>query len=260
MCAETAFARLDLDQLCLDRDIMRTMDAPDSRIEQLRAAYLFADVPEAQLRAMLALAHEVEHAAGTQLFTQGQRAEHFFFLRSGLVKLYRLSSEGDEKIIDVIRPGQTFAEAVMFLGTQGRYPVNAEALHSSRLIAFPQGPFRELLANSIETCFGLLASMSRRLHMLVNQIDSLTLQNATHRLVTHLLEQIPRSVQTSPEIVLTTPKSAIAAQLAIQPETLSRILRRLTEEGLIEVHGNHITLRDVVALRRTAQRPGASGG
>jgi CRP-like cAMP-binding protein len=233
------------------------MDAPDLRIEELRAAHLFAEVPEEQLCVMLAQAHEVEPAAGTLLFTRGQRAEHFFFLRSGLVKLYLVSSEGEEKIIEIIRPGQTFAEAVMFLGTDGRYPVNAEAMQASRLLAFSQKPFRELLAGSIETCFGMLSSMSWRLHMLVNQIESLTLQNATLRVVTHLLEQIPSGVQTSPEIVLTTPKGAIAAHLAIKPETLSRILKRLSQRGLIEVHGSHVTLRDVAAMRRAVQCPEA---
>jgi CRP/FNR family transcriptional regulator, dissimilatory nitrate respiration regulator len=233
---------------------MKVMDTADSRIEELRAAYLFAEVPEEHLRALLAEAREIELAAGTLLFTQGERAEHFFFVRAGAIKLYRVSPNGGEKIIEIIRHRQTFAEAVTFLGTAGRYPVNAEAVQQSRLIAFSQKPFRELLATSPDTCFGLLASMSRRLHMLVNQIESLTLQNATYRLVSHLLEQIPPGVQTSPEIVLTTPKSTIAAHLAIQPETLSRILKRLVREGLIEVDGSHITLRDVEALRRAVQR------
>jgi CRP-like cAMP-binding protein len=231
------------------------MDRPDDRLAELRAAYLFSVVPDDALCALLARARDVSLQAGETLFNQGQRAEHFFFLRSGLIKLFRVSAGGDEKIIEITQPGQTFAEAVMFMGNDSPYPVNAQALQDSRLLAFPQRPFRELLASSTETCFGLLASMSRRLHMLVNQIESLTLQNATYRLVSYLLEQIPHGVQESPEIVLTTPKSAIAARLAIQPETLSRILRRLTGAGLLEVHGNHITVRNVQSLREVAQTP-----
>ncbi len=231
------------------------MDRPDDRIGELRKAYLFAGVPEEHLRDLLRTAQEVHLDSGGTLFTQGQRAERFFFLRAGLVKLYRVSPEGDEKIIEITQPGQTFAEAVMFLGTGSRYPVNAEALNDSTLLAFQQKTFLDLLSASTETCFGLLASMSRRLHMLVNQIESLTLQNATYRLVAYLLEQIPRGVQTSPEIVLTTPKSAIAAHLAIQPETLSRILKRLGERGLIEVHGSHVTVRNAESLREIVAAP-----
>jgi CRP-like cAMP-binding protein len=97
--------------------------------------------------------------------------------------------------------------------------------------------------------------MSRRLHMLVNQIESLTLQNATYRLVAYLLDQIPAGVAHSPDLQLTTPKGVIASHLAIQPETLSRILAKLRRGGLIEVEGNHITVRDVAALRRMVHMP-----
>jgi CRP/FNR family transcriptional regulator, dissimilatory nitrate respiration regulator len=233
------------------------MDRPLDWTDEVRQAYVFAGVPEDQLRSLLTTAQPVRLAAGDTLFNQGQRAERFFFVREGSIKLFRVSREGDEKIIEISRPGQTFAEAVMFMGNNARYPVNAEALQDSSLLAFPQQAFREHLAKSIETCFGMLASMSRRLHGLVNQIESLTLQNATYRLVSYLLEQIPHGVQESPEIVLTTPKSAIAAHLAIQPETLSRILKRLSANGLIEVHGNHVVVGDIESLRKQAQMPPA---
>jgi CRP-like cAMP-binding protein len=233
------------------------MDRPEDWMYELRRAYLFAGVPEDQLRSLLRTVQQVQLASGDALFHQGQRAERFFFVREGSIKLFRVSREGDEKIIEISQPGQTFAEAVMFMGNDARYPVNAEALQDSRLLAFPQQAFREHLSNSIETCFGMLASMSRRLHGLVNQIESLTLQNATYRLVSYLLEQIPHGVQESPEIVLTTPKSAIAARLAIQPETLSRILKRLSANGLIEAHGNHIVVGDIELLRNLVQMPPA---
>jgi CRP-like cAMP-binding protein len=224
---------------------------------ELRRAYLFADMPEPQLQALMQGMHEVHLQPGEMLFRHGQPAERFFFLRDGLVKLFRLSPEGDEKIIELMQPGQTFAEAVMFMGPQGRYPVNAEAVNESRLYTFDQKTFLGLLRESSDACFGLLASMSRRLHMLVNQIESLTLQNATYRLVAYLLEQIPQGVKTSPEVQLTTPKGVIASHLAIQPETLSRILAKLRQGGLIDVHGNHITVRDVQALRKLVQMPPA---
>jgi CRP-like cAMP-binding protein len=222
---------------------------------ELRRAYLFADMSEPHLQALVNGMQDIHLDTGKTLFHQGQAAERFYFLREGLVKLFRLSPEGDEKIIEIMRPGETFAEAVMFMGAQGRYPVNAEAINESRLYAFEQKVFLNLLRESGDATFGLLGSMSRRLHMLVNQIESLTLQNATYRLVAYLLEEIPRDVRTSPEVQLTTPKGVIASRLAIQPETLSRILAKLRQGGLIEVHGNHITIRDVQALRNLVHLP-----
>jgi len=228
--------------------------SPDTARE-LRRAYLFADMSEPHLQSLVNGMLDIHLDPGKALFRQGQAAERFYFLREGLVKLFRLSPEGDEKIIEIMRPGETFAEAVMFMGTQGRYPVNAEAINSSRLYAFEQKVFLDLLRESSDATFGLLGSMSRRLHMLVNQIESLTLQNATYRLVAYLLEQIPRDVRTAPDVQLTTPKGVIASRLAIQPETLSRILAKLRQRELIEVHGNHITVRNVQALRDLVHLP-----
>ena len=222
---------------------------------ELRRAYLFADMSEPHLQTLIQGMHDVHLEAGHSLFRHGQPANRFYFLREGLVKLFRLSPEGDEKIIELMRPGETFAEAVMFMGNVGRYPVSAEAVNESRLYAFEQKALLGLLEDSIDATYGLLGSMSRRLHMLVNQIESLTLQNATYRLVAFLLEEIPRDVKASPEVQLTTPKGVIASRLAIQPETLSRILAKLRQGGLIEVHGNHITVRDVQALRNLVHMP-----
>ncbi|UCH53272.1 MAG: Crp/Fnr family transcriptional regulator [Pseudomonadota bacterium] len=231
------------------------MNQPATPHAELRRAYLFADMPDDQLARLAHGMHMSELKQGQVLFRQGELAERFFMVREGLVKLYRLSPEGDEKIIEIIKPGQTFGEAVMFMGNQGRYPVNAEAVSDAHLFGFEQKVFLGVLRESHEACFGLLGSMSRRLHMLVNQIESLTLQNATYRLVAYLLDQIPGGVKHSPDLELTTPKGVIASRLAIQPETLSRILGKLRRANLIEVEGNHIMVRDVAALRKLVHMP-----
>jgi len=231
------------------------MNKANQYVETLRRAYLFAQMPDDALHGLCAGMQEIHLGNGEGLFRHGQPAERFFFVHDGLIKLFRLSPDGGEKIIEIIRPGETFAEAVMFMGPQGRYPVSAAAVADSVVLAFGQNSYLGLLRESPDLCFGLLASMSRRLHMLVNQIESLTLQNATYRFVAYLLEEIAPDVKAAPELELKTPKSVIAARLAIQPETLSRILAKLRQQGLIAVHGNNIAVRDVRALRNLVQMP-----
>ncbi|MHB8347193.1 MAG: Crp/Fnr family transcriptional regulator [Acidiferrobacterales bacterium] len=227
---------------------------------ELRRAPLFAQVDDTQLATLANIMQQVELAPGEMLFTHGQTAERFFFVRSGRVKLFRLSPEGQEKIIEVVEPGQTFAEAVMFMGTQGHYPVNAQSMNDTRLYAFDQKQFLKVLSESPEICLGMLSAMSRRLHRLINQIDSLTLQNATYRLAMYLLEHAPQGLAEATEIELTTPKGMIASQLAIQPETFSRILAKFRRLGLIEVNGNHIALRNLRGLRHLAYAPAPDDG
>ncbi len=218
----------------------------------LSRTYLFSALDEEQLRTVTASMQDLTLDEGRILFEHGQPAEKFFLLIEGQVKLYRLSEDGDEKVIEIVRPGQTFAEAVMFMSGKV-YPVNADALVKSRLLCFSNAVFKDMLRSSVDSCFRLMAAMSQRLHMRLNEIDSLTLHNATYRLVTYLLGELPEGVLTSTEIVLTTPKHIIASRLSIKPETFSRILTRLARDGLIVVRGNSIVLADLERLRQVSE-------
>lgn len=229
---------------------MTTMTGhPDVTNAELRGIGLLAALQEQELARVQASLRLVRLAEGETLFDFGQPAKRFFYVRRGEIKLYRLSPEGAEKVIEIIHPGETFAEAVMFMERRDGYPVSAQALTEAEVIAFDNETFLALLRGSPDTCFRVLASLSRRLRTHVDEIHRLTLHNATFRLVTYLLQQIPEGVVQSPEIQLTTPKHVIASRLGIQPETFSRILARLSRENMIEVHGHSIVLRDIDSLR-----------
>ena len=217
--------------------------------DELRGIYLFSVLDEQQLATVLNTTRVVRLAEGERLFDHGQPSRHYFFLRSGEVKLFRSARDGGEKVIEIVRSGETFAEAVMFMEEARPYPVSAQAIVASELLAFEQASLLGILEQSTPTCMRLMAGMSRRLRQQVDEIDRLTLQNATYRLAAYLLQQIPPGVLESPQLHLTTPKHVVASRLAIQPETFSRILARLAEKGCMEVHGQNIVLIDIEALR-----------
>lgn len=209
---------------------------------------LFQALDEKQLDDVLKSAHILSLSAKSTLFERGAAASHFYLLKSGQIKLFCLSEDGDEKVIEIINPSETFAEAIMFMPKQ-IYPVSAETLKSSEILSFDMKQFRCLLENSQESCFRLLAIMGRQLHSRISDIDNLTLHNATYRLVIYLLEQLPEDAVALSDIHLDATKIIIASRLSIKPETFSRILLRLSKQGFIEVHGNDITLLDVDGLR-----------
>lgn len=216
---------------------------------ELQQGYLFAGLDETQLQAVLKDMGSVTLQKGEGVFAQGDPARRFYLVRQGQIKLFRLSPDGNEKVIELIRPGQTFAEALIFMAEPVKYPVHAEAVEDTELLSFDNAGFKALLRESVDTCFRLMASMSVRLHKQINEIDRLTLHSATHRLVTYLLQELPDDVVASPQVRLTTAKSVIASRLSIQPETLSRILARLSRKGYLEVHGTNIILHDIRALQ-----------
>lgn len=185
------------------------------------------------------------------LFQQGDPANFFFFLRSGQIKLFRISSEGQEKVIELIQPGGTFAEAVMFMDEK-HYPVSATTIGNSRVIAFESRVYLEILREAPEYCFDLLGSMSRWLHRQIGEIDRLTLQSATYRLVAFLLQNIPVDADENCSFELSVPKRVIASRLSVQPETFSRLLQNLNRQGLISVREQTIQIHDAQRLREFA--------
>jgi len=224
-----------------------TSTKPDSGA--LRRIYLFEAMDAAQLEMLRRSMRVRELDEGERLFDFGQPATQFFYVASGQVKLFRNSADGSEKVIEVIHPGQTFAEAVMFMQRHKGYPVSAEAIAAGAVWAFDSAAMRELLRGSVETCFQLLGNLSLRLRHHVDEIERLTLHNATFRLVAFLLREVPPDTAQGAEVHLSMPKNVLASRLGIAPETFSRLLARLAGEGLLRVNRNDIVLEDLEGLR-----------
>jgi len=191
----------------------------------------------------------VDLVEGEFLVQQGDPANEFFLVLKGEVKLAASSSTGQEKIMHIIHPGQTFAEVLMFLG-KPRFPASVEALAESQIIGFPSELYKKLLSDSIDACFGLLGQFALRNRQLVGEIEALTLYNATFRVVQYLLKEIPSSQQNAASVILRARKNVIASRLAITPETLSRILSKLKRDGIIQVSDKQVTLHDLDWLRK----------
>lgn len=213
----------------------------------LRRSYLFSGLDDAQFEEVLPLARPVLLTAGQSLFCQGDEVAAFYWVSEGLIRLYRSSPQGDEKVIDLVGPGRFFAEAALFMG--GRYPVNAAAQSASRLVAIDGAGFKAWLARDASRCFRLLAGMSARMHKLVNEIDALTLMKGTDRLAQYLLDHSEPDADGRLAVELEAPKQVIASRIGVKPETLSRLLHKLADQGLLVVDGNRIHIPHEDALR-----------
>lgn len=200
----------------------------------------------AQFQALLSNASVYDLVEGEFLFQQGQPLEQLFICIEGFIKLFRLTPNGDEKIVEIISAGNSFAEAVLFLGGQ-QYPVHAVALKPAQVLGINAKQYQQILRSSVDVCFHLMGLMSKRMHWLLTEVDRLTLHNATFRLLSWLLEAPTHASNT---ILLDVPKHVLASRLSIKPETLSRILKRLSEQQLIRVDEQMIELLDRVALQK----------
>ena len=216
---------------------------------EIASVPLFHSLKPGQLRRIAAHMQRLELANGAQLFAQEQEAAAFYLVQSGNIVLKRTSMKGDEKVMDIVQPGQTFAEAVMFMDRH-TYPVSATASGHSVLIEIDSENFKSVLAESIDTCFRIMGDLSVRLRRWVEEIDRLTLQNATCRIMGYLNNQLPHDADGPVEVVLPAPKNRIASRLSITPETLSRIFSELQHEGLLSIRGKVVSIHDIEVFRR----------
>ncbi len=182
---------------------------------------------------------------GQLLFSQGDDVSNFYLVLSGKVKLFRVSPDGQEKIIEIVPQGEVFAEALMFMD-QPNYPVSSGALSETVVVGIDAKDFKEMLWDSVETCLLLLGDMSFRLRKLVHEIDTLTLHSGTCRVASYLLQHAPDDKDS---YELENAKSVIAARLSVKPETFSRIIKNLRGDGVLSINGSKITIHDRKALK-----------
>ena len=223
-------------------------------LADIRTHHLFAGLSPPQFQRLLGTAYIEDADAGQLLFDRGQPALHFYVVVEGQVNLVLYSKTGEEKIVDILGPGQSFAEAVMFMSGPV-YPVSAMAASRARIARFSSVDYVAMLRESPETCLRMLGHLSQRLHMRIREIEYLTLESATHRLVRMIDGRLPLDSDGPAEIQLQESRQEIASRLSMKPETLSRILRTLSDNGTIAVRGRTLQVpsrQRLVALLDTA--------
>ena len=223
--------------------------------EFMAGLQLFEGLAPRDLDALAGLASEARFDKGRSIFLEGGEARGFYIATRGLVKIFKLAPDGREQILHVYGPGEPFAEVPVFEG--GTYPANAVAIEESTLLFFPRDAIRRLLTREPALALAWLAVLARKLRRFTVQLENLTLKESPQRLAAYLLDLADRAdgkdSGEGPVVVeLDMAKGHLAGLLGTAQETLSRILRKLTEAGHITVKGRRIELLDRAALETLA--------
>lgn len=213
-----------------------------------RLPLLCSVVPE-ELSDIAQHSRELELARNETLFCVGDKPDAFFCVKCGQMKLTLSTPTGIEKVIELIGPGQSFAEALLFLDKAS--PVTAQAIEQTTLIQIPGQVILGSIRRSPEFTRRLLAGLSQRLHYLISDVESYCLLSSSQRVAGYLLQELERCQRGKDDMKIRLPasKGTIASRLNLTPETLSRTLHHLVEEGVIGVSGKTIAVRDLERLR-----------
>ena len=223
-------------------------------VQILKKSILFSGLSEEYLSEVAAISSQRSFTKGEALFVEGEPAKGFYLLASGGMKLCKVSPDGREKVLHFVHPGETFAEAAFF--GDGRYPAEARGIEKGEALFFPREGFMGLLERNPRFALNLIISLSLLLRRFARQIEELSFAEVPNRLAAYLCELIERkstTFQGKTYLELEMKKGELASRLGTVSETLSRTLRKLREEGVIEVEGNKVIVYDLNRLKQLAK-------
>jgi CRP-like cAMP-binding protein len=212
---------------------------------------LFQGIDEGVVRRLAHHATAADVNKGTVFVQRGDPCLGIYVVVYGHVKLSLQTPRGDEKVVELLGRGDSFGEAPMFLGQPYRF--TAECLSDSKLLHLPRADVLAELERDAGFTRRIIASLSRRLSTLLNDLEGCTLRSGTQRVIGYLLSQLPERANGQPAAIrFPAQKGVIASHLNLTHEHFSRILHELVSAGMIEVRGPVVRILDPEALRSRA--------
>jgi CRP/FNR family transcriptional regulator, dissimilatory nitrate respiration regulator len=224
-----------------------------SIVNHIARVPLFEGLPPEQIEDLAMIVTDQVFRKGETIFSEGEEANGFYVAITGRVKIFKLSPDGKEQILHFFGPGEPFGEVPVFTGQH--FPANATAMEESRGFFFPRKSFVDLIKRNPSLALNMLAVLSKRLRRFAALIDDLSLKEVPGRLAAYLLYLSDQN-KGAKVLELAVTKAQLASLLGTIPEALSRILGKLSSQGLIETDGRRIRILDREALRDLAESGG----
>ncbi|MGF1602951.1 MAG: Crp/Fnr family transcriptional regulator [Thermosynechococcaceae cyanobacterium] len=220
----------------------------------LSTTLVFQGLSASQLVPLTQIAQVQTFGKGELIFKQGRAATGFFVIQTGRVKVFKVSANGKEQILNIFEAGDNFAEVAALDGQY--FPASAMALEPVTLLFFPRTEFLGLLHQHPDIAINMLISLAQHSRHLVGIIEDLSFKDVPQRLAAYLLNLSdgqrpvgdPRTHPT-PVVTLDLTKGQLAAALGTIPATLSRAFYRLSTDNIIAMQGAQIEVLDRDRLR-----------
>lgn len=222
-------------------------------VARLGQCELFGAFSTAARKKVLGFSRACSYEPGQQLFAEGQPCLALYLLLDGAVKIHKISMGGKEQVLRQLKPGQIFGAPPLFMPS-GVYPATAVALEPSQVLCVPKDGLIRLLKTEPDLMLKALGQVSQQAQNMVRLAESISLSSVPERLAEHLLTlaKAQGGPKTDQVLILEQSQTELAAMLGTVREVLGRNLHRLRKEGVLDVSGRRIVLRDPERLKHPA--------
>lgn len=212
----------------------------------LKRSYFFSALTDTQLYKITEKSKIISYKRSSIIFYEEDKADNFYLLAEGSIRIYKLSSKGKEQTLGYISEGEPFGEAAVFMNKN--FLANAEAETDCNVIIIKRDDFIDIIKNNPDISLKLLGLLSERLKKFANLIESLSLKEVPEHLCQYLSDLYKK--QKTLKLKLPVSKAHLAVHLGTTSETLSRALGKLSDQKIIRVDNKHITILNLSDLNK----------
>ncbi|MDA3917776.1 MAG: Crp/Fnr family transcriptional regulator [Deltaproteobacteria bacterium] len=206
---------------------------------------LFSGLSDEYLEKISFISTTLQFNRGQIIFQEGDKADGFYMVEKGKIKVFKLSYEGKEQILHIYGPGHSFGEVPVYEGKN--FPASSMALEKSEIIFLPRDKFVDIITQTPGLGMNLLADLSRRLREFTIQIENLSLKEVPARLAAYVLT-LSKEQKNEKKVVLPISKAQLSNLIGTTPETVSRVLKKMMDSSYIKVETKTILIEDYEGL------------
>ena len=218
----------------------------DTAQSMLRSLTLFAQLSDPLLDRFAKASQLKTFDKGETLFLQDDEADWIYVIIDGWLKLFRETVEGNEAVIDMITRGQLVGDTAVI--EDGVHQFGAAAIEDTTVLRIPSSLLKSAIKEDHQMALAMVSSLSKLRVRQTQEIESLTLQNASQRIGCFLLRLCQLNAEEPIALTLPYDKSLIAARLGMKSETFSRALNKLRNETDITIKGANVVIPKIETL------------
>jgi CRP-like cAMP-binding protein len=208
----------------------------------LKQVFLFSNFNDAEINLLIDISEKLNLEKNTTLFSDGDKAQNFYIVIDGCVKVFKLSPDGNEQTLHILFGGDLLAEAAIF--DQQKYPATCKAIKPSSLLKISRQDFLNIILSNPELSLKMMSAYSKKLRGFVKTIETLSMNDVKQRLAKYILSNSKNNI-----FYLDISKKELASLLGTIPETISRSLNYLKKQGYLLEKSKEIQILDLEAIK-----------
>lgn len=220
----------------------------------LKDLTVFQNLDPEELELLCQNSYAKFYEKGEVIFFENDSVKKLYLLVKGKVKLTMLSAEGKEKVLTILQEGDIFGELSLF--DEDPHPLTAEVMDDARLLFIPWNEMEKMIQKRASLAIKIIEALSKKTRLLTSQVRELVFQDAAGRLsslISRLADDFGREIEEGTVIDLVLTHQEIANLIGSSRVTVTKLINRFIDEGMITIKKRKIIIKDFEALAERLQ-------